>query len=209
MPSERSLCDKDEYRSRCRRYRATLDESRHASQSDSIVRRALISGVFDGFHLIHVYWPIIERREIDTRPLIATLQEAGKQLVIPAADPNADHHAGRMICRPYTGVENLRKNLWGTYEPTAGEPVPPDRIELVVAPALGADRSGFRLGYGGGFYDRFLKETDCPALSLVYSECLFDSVPHDPHDVKVDLIVTEEELVSPGNVQPRSLPDRN
>ncbi|HUF10267.1 MAG TPA: 5-formyltetrahydrofolate cyclo-ligase [Rhodothermales bacterium] len=209
MPSERSLYDKAELRSRCRRYRSALDEARYASLSDSIVRRALSSGVFDAFRLIHVYWPIIEHYEIDTRPLIATLQETGKQVVIPAIDPNADRAAGRMICRAFTGVENLRKNAWGTYEPAAGEPVPPGRIELVVAPALGADRSGFRLGHGGGFYDRFLKETDCPALSLVYSECLFDSVPHDPHDVKVDLIVTEDELVSPGNLQPRSLPDRN
>jgi len=199
---------KAELRIQCRRYRDALDESSYAKRSVAIVDRALESGIFEYAQVIHVYWPMTDRREIDTRRLVAKLHERGKALVIPVFDPTADPSAGRMGYRLYEGTEKMQKNVWGTYEPLASKAVPPSRIDLVVAPALAADRSGYRLGYGGGFYDRFLKEADCAALSLVYSECLFDNVPHDRHDVPVGMIVTEDELVRTGTPATWPPPDR-
>jgi 5-formyltetrahydrofolate cyclo-ligase len=189
---------KDELRIQCRRYRETLDDSRYEELSSAIVGRVLQSSVFDEAEVIHIYWPITERREVDTRPLIAALHEAGKQLVVPVCDPTADPSAGRMLYRVFAGSDKMQKNVWGTYEPLASPAVPPPRIDLVIAPALAVDRHGYRLGYGGGFYDRFLKDADCATLSLVYSQCLFDLVPHDLFDVPVGLIVTEDEMVRVG-----------
>lgn len=195
-------------RTRCRRYRETMEAANYAARSAAIIDRALRSGVFDSPGVIHIYWPMTDRREIDTRPLIARLQESGKALVIPVFDPEADRSAGKMLYRLYAGSEKMQKNVWGTYEPLETEAVPPKRVDLAVVPALAADREGYRIGYGGGFYDRFLKEADCAALSLVYSACLFDSIPHAAHDVPVGLIVTEDELVRRGTPATSQAADR-
>lgn len=198
MPSDRLVSSKEALRRRCRRFRSALDSAAYARLSAQIVERALAEQLFDSAQVIHIYWPAIDRQEVDTRPLIEHLFEAGKSVVIPAVDPHQKRLGGTMIYRAFEGAGNMQKNEWGTYEPLATNTVPPAAVDLVVAPALCADRLGHRLGYGGGFYDRFLKQADCAVLSLVYSACLFDFVPFGDHDVKVDSIVTENEVVRPG-----------
>ena len=86
----------------------------------------------------------------------------------------------------------MRENRWGIPEPASGEEVAPEAIDLVLIPLVAFDRKGQRVGYGKGYYDRFLKRcrTDCLKLGLSYFEPI-DSID-DPgvHDVPLDLCVT-------------------
>ena len=67
-------------------------------------------------------------------------------------------------------------------------------IGLVLVPGLAFDAQGRRLGYGGGYYDRFLRQTAAPRVGLTFDCLLLDEVPEEPHDVRVDVVLTELRL---------------
>lgn len=71
-----------------------------------------------------------------------------------------------------------------------------DVIDVVIIPAVAADKNGYRIGYGKGFYDRFLKKfnSKCKKIILVYSECLYENVFPNEFDVKADVVVTDKEI---------------
>lgn len=86
-------------------------------------------------------------------------------------------------------------NRWGVQEPAEKEPFPVSQLDLVIVPALGVTRNGFRLGYGKGFYDEFLAQCNCPFVCPIFSNGLLDTMPTMPHDIPVDIIVTEHEVI--------------
>ena len=69
------------------------------------------------------------------------------------------------------------------------------KIDCVLIPTVGVSKSGVRLGYGHGYYDRFLLSTDAMKISLTYSKQVIKSIPNDSHDIKMDWIVTEDENI--------------
>ena len=69
------------------------------------------------------------------------------------------------------------------------------KIDCVLIPTVGASKLGARLGYGKGYYDRFLSSTDAVKISLTYSKQIVKSIPNDSHDIKIDWIVTEDENI--------------
>lgn len=80
-------------------------------------------------------------------------------------------------------------------EPTGEELVDPDEIELIVVPAVAYDRSGNRLGRGKGFYDRLLATTKAAKIGVGYEFQLLDSLPAEPHDVPMDMVITQHSTV--------------
>lgn len=80
-------------------------------------------------------------------------------------------------------------------EPTGADTVDPSEIELVVVPAVAYDRRGNRLGRGKGFYDRLLKTTKATKIGIGYEFQLVDEVPTEPHDVAMDIIITQNSTI--------------
>ena len=80
-------------------------------------------------------------------------------------------------------------------EPTGTDLTDPSEIELVVVPAVAYDRKGRRLGRGKGFYDRFLKSTRATKVGVGYEFQLFDELPTEPHDVGMDMVVTQKTTI--------------
>lgn len=76
-------------------------------------------------------------------------------------------------------------------EPTGNDTVEPSEIEMVVVPAVAYDRRGNRLGRGKGFYDRLLKNTSAAKVGIGYDFQLIDEVPAEPHDVSMDIVITQ------------------
>lgn len=181
---------KDEWRSRFRDYRRTLPPDQYRAKSTLICVRALTLAPVAGASVIHVYWPQTDRREIDTRPLIQALRGRGATVVLPVVT-SYDPAAPTMEHRRYEGPDALSPNRWGVGEPTGTARVAPDALDVVIVPALGADRTGTRLGYGAGYYDTFLRDTDVPRILLTYTECLVPTLPAEAHDVPVTRVVTE------------------
>lgn len=186
---------KEALRERFRTYRTTLAPEDVAAKSAAIVERVCTLPAIRQAQTVHCYWPLVERGEIDTRPLIRQLHAEGARVVLPVVTrfdgpPTLEH-------RCYDGHASLTVNRWGLYEPDGTACVSPDTLDVVIVPALGAGRNGHRIGHGFGYYDAFLAPLDVPTVALVYDACLVDRVPPAPHDVPVSTIVTEYEIVRP------------
>lgn len=98
------------------------------------------------------------------------------------------------VC-PYD-ITSLTCGNFKIQEPTNENIQNLDIIDAVIIPAVGADKHGYRIGYGKGFYDRFLKKLNskCKKIILVYSECLYENVFPNEFDVKADVVVTDKEI---------------
>ncbi len=127
-------------------------------------------------------------REPDTRALIEELLRAGKTVCVPRC-----LGGGVMETRRIDSFDALHPAPFGLLEPGEDSPlVPPEGIELVVAPCVAADKNGGRLGHGAGYYDRFLAKVRCPVVCLCRGALLQEEVPAGPRDVVMDLVLTEE-----------------
>jgi 5-formyltetrahydrofolate cyclo-ligase len=129
--------------------------------------------------------------EPGTGPLVEAWHEAGRHCLLPMLQPDNDLDWLR-----YRGSQSLAPARRGLLEPV-GEPLGLDaiaRADVVIVPALAVDRSGWRLGRGGGSYDRALARvpSGTPVIALVYAGEVLDAVPHDEHDRQVTAAATPE-----------------
>jgi 5-formyltetrahydrofolate cyclo-ligase len=137
--------------------------------------------------IIGGYWPI--GGEIDPRPLMTELSQVGMICVLPVVVASAQ----KLIFRQWKPGEALETGRHGTYMPSASaiEQIP----DLILVPVLAFDKLGYRLGQGGGYYDRTLAALravkSVVAVGLAYAGQEIDEVPYEDHDAKLDWIVTE------------------
>lgn len=149
--------------------------------------------------------------EVDTSEAILCAWQLGKTVAVPKISWQQRHMIPVQISSLETGLSTAASGL---RSPTAGMPIPFAEIDLIVAPALGFDRAGHRLGRGGAFYDRFFTNEELRAVrcGFAFAEQVIDSVPVSNSDEPVDMLVTDEEVLyfkDPKGEQdgsPRSLP---
>ncbi|HEU5140523.1 MAG TPA: 5-formyltetrahydrofolate cyclo-ligase [Bacillales bacterium] len=137
--------------------------------------------------------------EIDTKPLIRTAWAKNKKIAVPKTDPNQKI----MDFRRIVSLTQVEEAFAGILEPKTAETesVLPEEIDLLVVPGLVFDHNGFRIGFGGGFYDRYLSEYRNVTVSLAYEMQLLDRIPVEVFDLPVDIIVTERRVIRTGKVQ--------
>lgn len=130
--------------------------------------------------------------EPDTAQLLEPLKAMGLELSLPrCVSP------GEMEARRYLGPEHLLPNAYGIPEPDQDCPiVKKEDLSLILVPALCCDERGYRLGHGGGYYDRYLSGFHGLSMALCRNKLLFPAIPAEPHDRKVDIIVTETRCLS-------------
>ena len=133
--------------------------------------------------------------EIETQALIEQIIADGKIAVLP----RVDRATQSLILHSVKGVGELVASKWGIREPPAEAPtVSASGIEFILMPGVAFDRTGNRLGYGRGYYDKLLTSVD-PALARVagaFSCQIVVKVPVAPHDQKIDTIITENEIIN-------------
>ena len=128
-------------------------------------------------------------REPDTAPLIRTLLERGQRVALPVCLPGR-----KLEARVITDESQLVPGKFGIPEPDYTCPAGSrEEIGAILVPGLMADRSGYRLGFGGGYYDRFLAGFQGFTAMVCPEERLADSLPHEAFDCPVKLIITDEE----------------
>lgn len=144
--------------------------------------------------VLHTFLPIDRANEPDTWMVLGRLRREYPhvRIVLPKLLPAA----GRLTHLEFEGLHQLQHNAWGIPEPQQGNEIDPARIDLVLVPLLAADRTGNRLGYGKGFYDRFLPDTRPDCLRIGYSllELADGLIPADPWDVRLTHAITPEGL---------------
>jgi len=132
--------------------------------------------------------------EVDTSEAILHAWQLGKVVVVPKVSWQQRHMIPVQINSLETGILT---GTSGLRNPITGVPIPLEDIDLVVAPGLGFDRKGNRLGRGGSYYDRFFANTEfkAPKCGFAFAEQLVDSIPVAEHDETVDFLVTDEEII--------------
>ena len=142
------------------------------------------------------------RSEVNTRNYLEDVITLGKKLVLPRVD--AKHRSLRLF--EVRDPAELSPGYMGILEPkiSTHREVTLSDIDLIIIPGTGFDRTGSRLGYGGGYYDRLLSyeskqlakvERHIMTVALAFEEQLGDQIPAEPHDIKVDMIVTDKRLM--------------
>jgi len=114
--------------------------------------------------------------------LLALLEDKTKNFYLPKIDGK------NLLCCPYKKGDELCSSCFKTLEPKT-EPCDKNSIDLVIVPALCCDKNNYRLGYGGGFYDRFLKDYKGKTAVCLPKELIVETVYPEAHDVKIDLII--------------------
>lgn len=186
---------KSALRQKLRALRQALPEASAAARSTRIVERLIRHPKILEAKGVALFWPMLERREIDLRPLDSHLRVRGVDLYYPFMD-QSDHTTIATGFRLVASVEELAAR-----EQRFAEPSPAARIaergdiNVVVVPALAATLDGHRLGYGAGFYDATLLDVCPPASSIVvvYDFQLMFELPVEPHDTACDDVVTDRE----------------
>lgn len=174
MLRKRQACDSGMLKLRSRLCQANLLESRLWLKARSVALYAAI------------------RDEVETGMLLECALKTGKQVFLPRI---ADPAQGAMRLAPCNSVAELTPGIWNIPEPPDGPE--PESLDLIVMPGLAFDSAGRRLGYGGGYYDRYLdSRPDLAAhrAGLCLSFQIVEAVPADKWDARVDSICSERAL---------------
>lgn len=129
--------------------------------------------------------------EVQTGGLIRALWEKGCRVCLPRITGK-----GRMEAVEYRPGEALESDRYGIPTPTVGEFVPPEEVSIAFVPALAFDDSGNRLGYGGGYYDRWLARSGARRVLLAYASQRVDPISVEEWDVPMDAVVTERGMTA-------------
>lgn len=142
-----------------------------------------------------LYWPI--RNEVDIRPLLHESWDSGKKLFMPCCRRD---EPGIMDFGVVRAEQDLLSGSFGIKEPCRSRCEFPDAVspDIIVVPGVGFDRNGYRIGFGGGYYDRFLarpQKDNFLAVGVCYSFQLVEGFPIEPWDKAVELICTDKEMI--------------
>jgi len=147
---------------------------------------------FSGIKTIHIFLPIREKKEPDTFPLIEWLNQTLPDIKIIV--PKADFETALMTNHEYIGIGDLKKNMYNILEPQTGK-LHEGPINLIIVPLLAFDMQGYRVGYGKGFYDRFLKGLNAQKIGLSLSPAIEKIDDVNEHDIKLDFCITPTEII--------------
>lgn len=170
--------------------RDSLTEEQIADCSIQISNLSLTLNIWE-YSIYHLFMTNEKNKEIDTSYLLSVIQGKDKQPVIPKiVDDNRLEH---FLLNDQTLLKN---NRWGIPEPLSGITINPKQIEVVFVPLLVFDQQGHRVGYGKGYYDRFLDQ--CSESTLKVGLTFFDPVTEiediETHDISLDFALTPERI---------------
>jgi 5-formyltetrahydrofolate cyclo-ligase len=179
--------------------RDAIPKELKALKESSIEKRLIALDMFKNAKSLLMY--VSFRSEVDTTKFLQDVIRLGKRLILPVVD----RENNSLILYEIKDMSELASGYMGILEPAVEESrrVTLRDIDLVVIPGTGFDIEGNRLGYGGGYYDRLLSYEakqmsgveHIPTVALAFEEQIGDEIPAEPHDIKVDVIVTDKRII--------------
>jgi 5-formyltetrahydrofolate cyclo-ligase len=172
------------------RKRMDLSEEEYLRLNREICDNLFSSVNFTNLSVIHTFLPIKSNREVDTWLVIDRVRKNYPH--VRMCIPKINNQTSELEHYYLEGPEQLENNMWGIPEPVKGVPTPIEKIDAVLVPLLAFDRQGHRIGYGRGFYDRFLAacRPDCQKIGLSFFEVEDRIDGINEKDVALDVIIT-------------------
>ncbi len=184
--------DKTTLRNKVKEALSTMSDNTYHSQSLAIVKKVLQEPYIIEANTIGV--TISNKPEVDTFLLIEELWQLGKKVAVPKCHPKTremSFYAIDSFAQLETVYMHLREPI-----PERCEFVDANEMDVILVPGVVFDRYGYRIGYGGGYYDRYvLNYKKGKLLSMLFDEQIIDRVPTEEHDCPVDIIVTPSKRI--------------
>ncbi len=178
---------KQQLRNRYKICRSHLEKSFRQWCSQKIAETVIQSEWYQQSRQIFIY--VSMKEEVDTHYLIERALADGKRVAVPYCMPERC----KMDFYIIHALSDLHEGYYGVYEPSPEECEKAEEKQgLIIIPALAFDRHGYRMGYGKGYYDRYLSDFDGVKIGINYSACLRRCMIHDRFDKNVDGIITEK-----------------
>lgn len=175
--------------------RKELSLDRINSKSQNIFHQLSTLDIYKKAKIVMVY--IDFRNEVKTHFIIEDLLKSNKNVIIPISVPETKEMILSQLLNP---KEELIKGTYGILEPKEEyiRKVDPAILDLIIMPGVAFDKRGYRVGYGGGYYDRFLDKLSkaTPSIALSFDLQIVDKVPNDCFDYPVDTIITETQILT-------------
>jgi 5,10-methenyltetrahydrofolate synthetase len=172
--------------------RRAMDAAARTALSERIAARLFELEPYRGARLVHLYVGAVDG-EVETRTIALDALQQGKRVACPRVEKSParlEHYEIRSLAELVEGG----RGLWEP-NPARARPVPLEAVDVVLVPGIAFDRHGHRIGFGAGYYDRFLAGVSAPKIGLAYSLQIAQRIPYSPRDVPVDWIVTEAETI--------------
>ena len=168
--------------------RKAYTEVYRTEENEAVTAHFLQSALYHNARTVMCY--VSMQSEVDTHSLIKTMIRDGKTVCVPkVTDRNGQMRA--VLIRSWDDLECV--GSFGILEPSKeAMSIKPTEIDLIVVPAIAFSRGGHRLGMGGGYYDRFLANTQAVRIGFAFSCQIKQSLPTDEWDVKMDYLVTQD-----------------
>lgn len=169
---------------------AKMDESERADISKQLQENLFRSDLWQQAETIGVYLSVGD--EWDTRNIVKQAFIEGKNVVVPKTIPDTKE----LVFYQLTDPSQTVKGNFGLEEPdiTQTSPVDKDAIDLLLVPGLVFTKNGYRVGFGGGYYDRFLADFIHTTVSILHSNQFVETFPIEPFDIPVNYLITEKEI---------------
>lgn len=179
------MMTKYQIRTKIKSLRTMLDEAERLLAADRVFSKVEESAAFQLADKILMYHSLPD--ELETHRFLKKWKDI-KRFYLPRVN------GVNLEILPYE-ESRLEIGSFHIEEPTGNDPVSIDEIELLIIPGVAFDRSGRRLGRGKGFYDRLLQGGSATKIGVGYEFQLVDELPSEPHDIPMDIIITEETTI--------------
>lgn len=175
-------------RQRLLNQRQQLEYPSCVRSSNAVQDFVLASAVYARSDSLALYAPV--HNEVHTERLLKAALESGKRVCFPRLEN------GLVVFVEVAEGDDLQTGQFGVAEPQGQAVIAPELLDLVMVPGVGFDRQGHRIGYGLGYYDRALAECNhATFVGLAYSFQVVERLPEEEHDIRLDYLVTEKEMV--------------
>lgn len=187
--------DKGELRKEIKLKRENLDKNIKLMADEKIRKSLFESEIYKNSKVVFIY--VNMDSEINTIDIIKELLTSNKIVAVPKVIPVSLKERQMKALKINSMLQLNESGAFGILEPSVECEDISEDVDLIIIPGLAFDINGNRLGYGGGFYDRFLRKyPNSKRVALCYDFQIFDEIPHEFFDEKVDLIISEEKIIS-------------
>jgi 5-formyltetrahydrofolate cyclo-ligase len=182
--------EKGELRDRMRSIRDAIPDARRSEMGSEVRRRLMGLPAWRGAGGVLLFYSF--GSEVPTAGIVRQALREGRRVFLPRLV------SGRMEIAEIDEASILTPTAYGPKEPSSPKAIDPSDVDVVVAPGLAFDRDGYRLGYGRGHYDRFLRRLrpSTPRIGIAFHEQVLPRVPHGRRDQRMDAVVTDSEIIT-------------
>ncbi|GAB5524485.1 MAG: 5-formyltetrahydrofolate cyclo-ligase [Roseivirga sp.] len=185
--------NKQDIRQQYLQERKLITAEQYAARCETVAQQAIALIRQSDTLRVHLFLPIKKNKEVDTWSIYHWLIDSTKHTPVI---PKTHFKENRLSHHPMTGKDELQESNYGIPEPSHGRTISPEDIDLIFVPLLAFDTSGNRVGYGAGFYDRFLTNCrkDVLKVGLAISTPLESLIETNEFDIPLDLCITHKKL---------------